>query len=256
RHPFVIVQPSRMGAGASPWAREPGCPAAEARSEQLRWRWPRSRGPSRTGGGTAAGASGGGAPAWGSGRQHALCGMAGRVGCDEHCFPPLPELTRRRLNLTWVCLRDDLNTEFFVEPQDLRCFESLSHPDGRWMTRLWFVAVPEHAFVAARGEHEQHPCAVDARVLEAVPGAARNEDEIARAGKEGACPAEDLKLAGQNIEGFVGSGMNMGDGSAARRHRGIDQAKRAVRGLARCLDRVGVTSEPCRRTFTCGNMDG
>src|SRR6516162_9042268 len=169
---------------------------------------------------------------------------------------PLLELTRPRLNLTWVCLRDDLNTEFFVEPQDLRCFESLSRPDERWMTRLWFVAVPEHAFVAAGREHEQHPCAVDARVLEAVPGASRDEDEIARAGDEGACPVEDLELAGENIEGFVGSGVDMGDRSAARRHRGVDQSERAVRGLARCLDRVSVTSEPRRRTFTCGNMDG
>src|SRR5262249_13348193 len=127
---------------------------------------------------------------------------------------------------------------------------------GRWMTRLWFVAVPEHAFVAARREHEQHPGAVDALVLEAVPGASRDEDEIARAGDEGACPAEDLELSGENIEGFVGSGVDMGDRSAARRHRGIDQSERAVRGLARCLDRVGVTSEPRRRTFACGNMDG
>jgi hypothetical protein len=160
------------------------------------------------------------------------------------------------ITLTWVCLRDDLDTEFFVEPQDLRRFEALSRPDRRWMTRLWFVAIPEHAFVAARREHEQHPCAVDARVLEAVPGSSRNEDEIARAGDEGACPVEDLELAGENIEGFVGSGVDMSDRSAARRHRSVDQSERAVRGLARCLNRVSVTSEPRRRTFTRGNMDG
>src|SRR5215831_11464 len=106
--------------------------------------------------------------------------------CDEHSFSPLLELTGRRLNLTWASLRDDLNTEFFVEPHDLRCFESPSRPHGRCMTRLWLVAVPEHAFVAARREHEQHPDAVDARVLEAVPGASRNENEITRAGDEGA----------------------------------------------------------------------
>src|SRR5262245_11726463 len=156
----------------------------------------------------------------------------------------------------WVCLRDDLNTGFFVEPHDLRCFESLCRPDGRWMTRLWFVAVPEHTFVAARREHEQHPCAVDAGVLETVPGASGYEDEIARAGDEGACTVEDLDLAGENIEGFVGSGVDVGDRSAARRHRGIDQSERAVRGFARCLDRVGVTSEQRRRAFTCGHMDG
>ena len=44
--------------------------------------------------------------------------------------------------------------------------------------------------------------------------------------------------------------------AAARRHRGVDQSERAVRGLARCRDRVSVTSEPRRRTFACGNMDG
>jgi hypothetical protein len=48
----------------------------------------------------------------------------------------------------------------------------------------------------------------------------------------------------------------MGDRSAARRNRGVDQSERAIRGLARCLDRIGVTSEPRRRTFACGNMDG
>jgi hypothetical protein len=40
---------------------------------------------------------------------------------------------------------------------------------------------------------------VDGRVLEAVPGASRDEDEIARAGDEGAGPVEDLELAGENI---------------------------------------------------------
>src|SRR6516164_5842496 len=30
--------------------------------------------------------------------------------CDERCLRPLLELTRRRLTLTWVSLRDDLNT--------------------------------------------------------------------------------------------------------------------------------------------------
>src|SRR5262245_14538551 len=41
-------------------------------------------------------------------------GSGGRVQ-EEHCLLPLLELTRRRLNLPLVCLRDDLNTEFFVE---------------------------------------------------------------------------------------------------------------------------------------------
>jgi hypothetical protein len=62
---------------------------------------------------------------------------------------------------------------------------------------------------------------VDASVLEAVPGASRDEDEIARADYEGAYPVEDLELAEENIEGFVGSGVDMGD-----------------------------------RTFACGNMEG
>src|SRR5262249_14865774 len=88
-------------------------------------------------------------PGLGSGDQLSLCCMSGGVGGEEQCSPPLLGLTRRRLNLAWICLRDDLDTEFFVEPQDLRCFESFSRPDGRGMTRLWFVTVPEHALVAA-----------------------------------------------------------------------------------------------------------
>src|SRR5262249_32063314 len=109
---------------------------------------------------------------------------------------------------------------------------------------------------AARREREQHPCTVDARVLEAVPGAPWDVDEISGASDEGACSVEDLELAGENEEGFVGPGVDMGDRSAARRHSGLDEGERAVRGLAGRLDRVGVPGEPRCRTLVCGNVDG
>ena len=123
---------------------------------------------------------------------------------------------------TRIFLRDDFNAEFFVEPRDLGRLESLGLPYGRRMTGLRLVAQSEDAFIAARREHEKHSRAVDARVLEAVSGASRDEDEIARAGDEGACPVEDLDLAGENEEGFVGSRVDMGDRSAARRHGRLD----------------------------------
>src|SRR5215831_797101 len=124
------------------------------------------------------------------------------------------------------------------------------------MTGLRLVAETEDTFITAGRKHEQDPRAVDARVLEAVPGASWDEDKIARAGDEGACPIEDLDLAGENEEGLVGPRVHVGDRSAARRHGGLDQCERAVSRLARCLDRVGVPGEPGSRTLACTNVVG
>jgi hypothetical protein len=85
------------------------------------------------------------------------------------------------------------------------------------MAGLGLVAVPEHALLAARREHEQHPRAVDARVLEAVPNASRNEDEVAGAGYEGVGAVQEFELTGEDVERLVAPGMSVGDRPAARR---------------------------------------
>ena len=90
-------------------------------------------------------------------------------------------------------LGQDLDTELLVEPYELRRGEALRSPGGWWLPGPRFVAVHERAFLTPGREHEQQLRGVHAVVLETVECLA--EDEVARAGFEGARAVEDFELA-------------------------------------------------------------
>nr|WP_240001517.1 MULTISPECIES: hypothetical protein [unclassified Streptomyces] len=99
-----------------------------------------------------------------------------------------------------------------------------------------FVAAADDAFLlAAGGEEEEHAGGVEADVRESVPDSGRYVEEVSRAGGDLPVAVEEFQLSVEYVEGLALFGVYVGQGAAAGRDVGLDQAELSAGFLGPCF---------------------